>query len=855
MNLFAFFEKFNQNVKIRTKMIILISSVVLISVLPLSLIVLYRNQAVVLNKTFEVCSNLAQNISNLATEELLMNETYDTTRTSIKRLKDSNITGLLESYVINVDGKYVADLNEKRLEQKISETDKDYFKKLEKLEMKEVSIAGNPVILRFSYPIFILDENKKELRGGTAVFEFDKKKVYEPVVQIRTTIIGVAGVLFVIGIFIAAYAAFVFSKPIQKLSEGAQKIGGGDLNHRIKLSGKDELGQLAKSFNQMTSQIQDFTQNLELKVAQRTEELNKTLQEVQALKIAQDGDYYLTSILLSPLQPNNNSSSKVKTDFFIEQKKKFSFRKWNSQIGGDICITDTILLNGKEYTVFINGDAMGKSIQGAGGALVLGVVFNAGLIRSKIEKFQKTYPEIWLKERFLDLHNVFLSFEGSMYISICLGLIDNKTGVLYYVNAEHPWTVLYRDGKASFLEQELSLRKIGTPDQEDQLNIRMFNLMPGDVIITGSDGRDDLVLRNQDGIEFIQEDEQQFLMRVEEGEGKLSHIAQRVKETGALMDDFSLLRISFDESLTETELPKEIPYQVNESVMAGMELIEEGNAEDAIKKVENFLTEYSDFPDMLKLLGKVYFQKGEFPKAIECFEQYLTLNPSDNEYLYALSNTYRVYGKLNLAADIAERLYLRDQKHFLNLMNLASIYFGLRVYSRAEIMIKRALNIQPENNQATLLYEMIRDAISEKSSPNSIRERTQSVWEKLKAENENLLELAEDKYKNKEYQSALVLYEQLLDDENAESSRILLRIANCHSFLNRLDQAIMFYERTLKTDPLNYHAYNNLGGIFFKQGLYLKAKNQWTKSLEIKTDFKPAEINLQRLGKMESKLS
>ena len=855
MNLFAFFEKFNQNVKIRTKMIILISSVVLISVLPLSLIVLYRNQAVVLNKTFEVCSNLAQNISNLATEELLMNETYDTTRTSIKRLKDSNITGLLESYVINVDGKYVADLNEKRLEQKISDTDKDYFKKLEKLEMKEVSISGSPVILRFSYPIFILDENKRELRGGTAVFEFDKKKVYEPVVQIRTTIIGVEGVLFIVGIIIAAYAAFVFSKPIQKLSEGAQKIGGGDLNHRIKLSGKDELGQLAKSFNQMTSQIQDFTQNLELKVAQRTEELNKTLQEVQALKIAQDGDYYLTSILLNPLQPNNNSSAKVKTDFFIEQKKKFSFRKWNSQIGGDICITDTILLNGKEYTVFINGDAMGKSIQGAGGALVLGVVFNAGLIRSKIEKFQKTYPEIWLKERFLDLHNVFLSFEGSMYISICLGLIDNTTGVLYYVNAEHPWTVLYRDGKASFLEQELSLRKIGTPDQEDQLYIRIFNLMPGDVIITGSDGRDDLVLRNQDGVEFIQEDEQQFLMRVEEGDGKLSRIALRVKETGALMDDFSLLRISFDESLTETELPKEIPDQVNESVMAGMELIEEGNAEDAIKKVENFLSEYSDFPEMLKLLGKVYFQKGEFPKAIECFEQYLTLNPSDNEYLYALSNTYRVYGKLNLAADIAERLYLRDQKHFLNLMNLASVYLGLRVYGRAEIMIKRALNIQPENNQATLLYEMIRDAISEKSSPNSIRERTQSVWEKLKAENENLLELAEDKYKSKEYQSALILYEQLLDEENAENSRILLRIANCHSFLNRLDQAIMFYERTLKTDPLNYHAYNNLGGIFFKQGLYLKAKNQWSKSLEIKTDFKPAEINLQRLGKMESKLS
>ncbi|HNB99131.1 MAG TPA: SpoIIE family protein phosphatase, partial [Leptospiraceae bacterium] len=768
----------------------------------------------------------------------------------------SNISGLLESYVVNVDGKYVADLNEQRIDQQISDSDKGYFKKLEKLEMKEINSNSNQPILRFSYPIFITEYETKEIRKvGIAVFEFDKKKVYEPVVQIRTTIIGVAGVLFIVGIIIAAYAAFAFSKPIQKLSEGAQKIGGGDLNHRIKLTGSDELGQLAKSFNLMTSQIQDFTQNLELKVAQRTEELNRTLQEVQALKIAQDGDYYLTSILLNPLQPNNNRSSKVKTEFMIEQKKKFSFRKWHSQIGGDICITDTITLNGKEYTVFINGDAMGKSIQGAGGALVLGVVFNAGLIRSRIEKFQSTYPEIWLKERFLDLHNVFLSFDGSMYISICLGLIDNSTGLLYYINAEHPWTVLYRDGKASFLEQELALRKIGTPDQEDQFYVRMFQLMPGDVVITGSDGRDDLVLKNKEGIEYIQEDESQFLLRVEEGEGKIAQIAQRVKETGALMDDFSLLRISFNEEYAELENTKEIPYHVTESVSAGMELLEEGNAEEAIKKVEQFLHDYNDFPDMLKLLGKVYFQKGDFPKAIECFEQYLTLNPSDNEYLYALSNTYRVYGKLNLAADIAERLFLRDQKHLLNLINLATIYYGLRVFGRAESMIKRALYIDPENKHAELLYESIREAIIEKSSNNNGQVKKLTLSERLKAENENLLEQAEELYKNKDYQGALILYQQLLDDENSENSRILLKIANCNSFLNKLDQAIIFYDRALKTDPMNYHAHNNLGGIYFKQGLYLKAKNQWMKSLEIKTDFKPAEINLQRLEKMESKLS
>ncbi len=849
-------NNFNRNVKIKTKMIILICGVVLLSIVPLSLIVLYRNQSVVLSKTFEVCENLARNISDSATEELFEDKTYVNTITNIKKLKESKINGLLESYVIHEngilgdenDGRYVADLHEKLIGQKISETDRKYFSKLEILEMKEIKNSEKKNVLRFSYPIFIVDKDKIKRRVGATVFEFDRKKVYEPVVQIRTTIILVAGVLMLIGVIIALYAAIFFSKPILKLSEGARKIGSGDLNYRIKLSGNDEIGQLAQSFNQMTAQIQDFTHNLELKVAQRTDELNRTLQEVQALKIAQDGDYYLTSILLQPLQPNNNTSKLVKTDFFLDQKKKFVFKKWNSQIGGDICITDTIKLNGKEYTVFINGDAMGKSIQGAGGALVLGVVFNAGLIRSRVEKFQNTYPETWLKERFLDLQNVFLSFEGSMYISVCLGLIDNQTGVLYYINAEHPWTVLYRDAKASFLEEELTLRKIGTPEQEDHFSVRMFQLMPGDVLITGSDGRDDLMLKNPDGTEYVQEDETEFLKRVEECSGDIHQIGKLIPQFGKIMDDFSLMRISYNEEFQEIE-SQEIPYEVTSSVNEGLGLLEKGNFSEAFKKVETYLKEYKNFPDMLKLLGKVSFSKGDYTKAIECFEQYLVLNPGDNEYLYALANTYRMYNKLNLAADVSERLYLREPKNILNLINLATIYMGLKVYGRSEFMIKKALNVDPENKQAEIIYESLKEASLELKSKPKIE--TNSFLDKLNHENLRLLEIAEDKYKNKEYSQALTHYEQLLDEESSDSSRILLKIANCYSYIGNLDQATLYYDRAVVSDPNNYHAYNNMGGIYFKQGFYAKAKNSWTKSLEIKTDFKPAEINLKRLEKLE----
>lgn len=841
MGLFSLLDRLNKNTKIRTKMIMLISSVLLLSVIPLSIIVLNRSQQIVLKMTFEICTNLSQNISNVATEELFINETYDTTKTAIARLKNSNITGLKDSYVVNIDGMYVADLHDKRSGNPVPTNTLNYFATLKQMNMTEVLNPETKLtILQFAYPISI-EYRGISMRVGTAVFEFDKEKVYESVMKIRTTVIGVASVIFLAGIVIAIYSAIFFSKPIQILSDSARRIGEGDLNHRVKLSGEDELGQLAVTFNRMTEQIQDCTQNLELKVKQRTEELNRTLQEVQALKIAQDGDYYLTSLLLTPLQPNNNICKNTKTEFYMEQKKKFTFRKWNSQIGGDICITDTIRLQGKDYTAFINGDAMGKSIQGAGGALVLGVVYNAGLMRSKVEKYQNIYPETWLKERFLDLHNVFLSFDGSMYISVCMGLVDDETGLLYYINAEHPWTVLYRDGKASFLEEELALRKLGTPGQEDKFYVRLFPLMAGDVVITGSDGRDDLLIQTPTGEEVVQEDETQFLRRVEEGNGKIPEILERLKASGKIMDDISLLRVSYKEDIQEEEKTALVSPEIVQKVEESKLLLESGKIKEAYEKIKTSLDENQKFPEMLKLLGKLYFNMGDYSRAIECFEEYVNLNPSDNEYLYALSNTYRLFGKFNQAADIGERLYLRDQKNVLNLLNLASIYLELKVIGRANYMIEKALQIEPENEQAKNLKEIIYEK----------RDKLAFKQEEIAEDKvEETYKQAENYYKEQHYAEAIELYEAIVSlDKYQYSAKLLLKIANCYSHMNELNKAIIYYNRAISLDDFNFHAHNNLGGVYFRQGLYEKAKYEWLKALEIKSDFKPAKLNLQRLEK------
>ncbi|MEM7181431.1 MAG: PP2C family protein-serine/threonine phosphatase, partial [Spirochaetota bacterium] len=263
----------------------------------------------------------------------------------------------------------------------------------------------------------------------------------------------------------------------------------------------------------------------------------------------QDADYFLTSILLTPLTSNQNKSETVQTNFYSKQKKSFIFHNRQYEIGGDISITANAKFLGKDYTVFLNADAMGKSIQGAGGALVLGVVFNSILTRQVERVTVGESPRKWLKKVFVELQRVFESFGGSMYISCIIGLVENESGQVVFFNADHPRMVLLRQGKARFLESKIYLNKLGMPDNEDLYKTQSFYLSPGDVLFLGSDGKDDLCLREENGRRVINDDENLFLQSVERGKGDTEAIVADCLQQGTLTDDMTLVRIEFQGSI------------------------------------------------------------------------------------------------------------------------------------------------------------------------------------------------------------------------------------------------------------------------------------------------------------------
>ncbi|HSB02417.1 MAG TPA: cache domain-containing protein, partial [Anaerolineales bacterium] len=79
--------------------------------------------------------------------------------------------------------------------------------------------------------------------------------------------------LFVLAIAVSLGLGQVIAAPIQRLTQVAAQIAGGDLSVQASVTTNDEIGTLAQSFNTMTARLRETLDGLERMVAERTAEL------------------------------------------------------------------------------------------------------------------------------------------------------------------------------------------------------------------------------------------------------------------------------------------------------------------------------------------------------------------------------------------------------------------------------------------------------------------------------------------------------------------------------------------------------------------------------------------------------
>jgi signal transduction histidine kinase/CheY-like chemotaxis protein len=136
-------------------------------------------------------------------------------------------------------------------------------------------------------------------KGGESIYYFSREKGYldykgnnwilvakiktetafEPITAYGKKILLIIIPIAVIAILMVIAFAHFISSPIVKLKNAANEVSKGNLDIKVKFKSKDEMGQLAESFNGMTENlkksretIENNTRTLEKKVEQRTKE-------------------------------------------------------------------------------------------------------------------------------------------------------------------------------------------------------------------------------------------------------------------------------------------------------------------------------------------------------------------------------------------------------------------------------------------------------------------------------------------------------------------------------------------------------------------------------------------------------
>ena len=130
----------------------------------------------------------------------------------------------------------------------------------------------------------------------------------------------VAAVSLLLALSAALWSAWRIARPLRELAQGAERIGAGQLSHRIALHSGDELERLGERFNSMAAELQASHDNLGRQVEERTRELSDANRAKSRLLAAASHD------LRQPLHALNLMVAQWRRDPDAAERRRLGLR-------------------------------------------------------------------------------------------------------------------------------------------------------------------------------------------------------------------------------------------------------------------------------------------------------------------------------------------------------------------------------------------------------------------------------------------------------------------------------------------------------------------------------------------------